>query len=281
MEGTKDFAPALPGKSVTEYELVIAINRGRLLCAENFSWQAVETSFANQISSNYSHEHFLGHLNDKPLAARFFNEKEAPEIPGYQWVGLRELLGRIPDQDFQLAGRALQITRWYREHQFCGVCGTQNVEDNTDRALVCPRCEHRCYPRISPCVIGLVVHGDRILLAQGVRHPEGLYSTLAGFVEPGESAEQAFIREVYEEVGLEVNNLRYIGSQPWPFPGQLMIGFIAEYVSGDIRLQEDEIVAADWFKIDQLPQTPPAATIAGKIIQTYLNEVQEREKTST
>lgn len=277
MARAMDFVPAEPGFECTAPELVIAINRGKLLCAENLDWQAIDIAFANRISESYSHEHFLGHVNSKALVARFFSEKSEPKLPGYRWCGLRELLGKIPEQDFQLAGRALQITRWFREHQFCGVCGTKNKEDKCDRALVCPRCETRSYPRISPCVIGLVVDGDRCLLAQGVRHPAGMYSTLAGFVEPGESAEQAFIREVREEVGLEVGNVRYIRSQPWPFPGQLMIGFIADYMGGDIRLQKDEIVAADWFHVNDLPNIPPPETIAGRIIQHYRQQVENQE----
>jgi len=189
----------------------------------------------------------------------------------YMWLGLRELLGLIPEPDFYLAGRALQLSHWLHDHQFCGRCGQPTEIDYNEPRRVCKACNFSVYPRISPCVIGVVTRGDYCLLAKNKTHRSGMFSTLAGFIEAGETAEQAFAREVKEEVGIAIDNIRYVSSQPWPFPGQLMLGFEAEYAGGDIVLCEDEIAEADWFHFSDLPIVPSKFTIAGQLLDRFVN----------
>ncbi len=267
------FVPAETQSPECSPDLVIVIHRGKLLCEIDLPWKPFEPKTLNSIGEP-KHSHYLGILDNKQCSAVFFDQQVPPLLEGYHWVELRSLLGSVSDEYFQLAGRALQITRWYRNHQFCGVCGGKTRRATTDRALVCQNCESRFYPRISPCVIGLVKRGNMCLLAQGVRHPEGLFSTLAGFIEPGENAEQAFSREVFEEVGIRVHNINYFGSQPWPFPGQLMMGFFADYQGGEIAIDEKEIVDARWFTPETMPTIPPESTIAGQMIRAFIKQIK-------
>lgn len=254
-----------------EANLVVLIYRGRLLCPVGQAWNPLPVSILEQFGSG-DHKHYLGALDHQHCEAVFLSGMNEPEVLGYEWQDLRSQLGLISDVYFQLAGRALQITRWHRDHQFCGRCASATRKAKSDRALVCLKCETRFYPRISPCVIGLVTRGRECLLARGTRTPEGVFTTLAGFVEPGESAEQAFAREVKEEVGIEIKNIQYRSSQPWPFPGQLMLGFFAEYAAGDINIDENEIIEAGWFDIEDLPLSAPFGTIAGQLIQSFVEE---------
>ncbi len=193
---------------------------------------------------------------------------------GYEWLNLRHFI-HYPDESlFALAGRGMQIIEWHLTHQFCGRCGDPLQTHQTDRARICESCRRTFYPRLSPCIIVLVTRGEELLLARGVRHPEGMYSTLAGFIEPGETVEQAVHREVKEEVGINVRRLQYWGSQPWPFPHQLMLGFYAEYKSGDLVLEEEEIEEAQWWHYKDLPNIPPDSTISGKLIRDYLAQLE-------
>jgi len=269
------FVPAeVRPDNVTE-EACIIIFRGRLLCREGQPWALLSKDIVDSIGAQVQHSHYLGTWHGKHCLAFFFRSVEEPSLGGYEWQTLRDLLGVVSDDLFQLAGRSLQITRWYRDHQFCGVCGTRTHASERDRSLICENCDARFYPRISPCVIGLVKRGNMCLLARGVRHPDGFYSTLAGFIEPGESAEQAFAREVMEEVGVSITNIQYFGSQPWPFPGQLMIGFTADYSAGDIVVDENEIHDANWYRYDDLPMVAPGFSIAGQIIQQFVDQCEK------
>jgi NAD+ diphosphatase len=189
---------------------------------------------------------------------------------GHELVNLRPLHGRLGEELWVLAGRAVQLLDWERQNRFCGRCGEPTERATEERALVCTSCRLATYPRLSPAVITLVTRGDELLLAQGVRHPQGLHSLLAGFVEPGESLEEAVRREVLEEVGIEVGDIRYFGSQPWPFPNNIMVAFTAEYAGGELRLDEREIVAAQFFARDALPTLPPPPSIARWVIETTL-----------
>ena len=149
------------------------------------------------------------------------------------------------------------------------------MEDHSfDRAKECPACHLISYPRLSPSIIVLITKGEEMLLARNADWPTGMYSTLAGFVEAGESVEQTLHREVLEEVGLQVKNLKYFGSQSWPFPNSLMLGFHAEYDSGEIVCQDEEIADAQWFRIDNLPQIPPKTAISGWLIQEFIDQQQ-------
>jgi NAD+ diphosphatase len=216
--------------------------------------------------------HYLGQLDDKPtyaLAAEA--EDSAPE--GYYFEDFRKLLMRLDQRIFAVAGRAVQILEWERSHRFCGRCGTRTEFHAVERSVVCPACSFTQYPRINPCVIVLVTRGEELLLARSARFNIPMYSTLAGFIEAGESAEETLAREVREEVGLEIRNMVYFSSQPWPFPNNLMLGFHAEYAGGEIVMQEDEIQDARFFHYRQLPMIPPPGSIAHALIQDYLRRL--------
>ena len=189
---------------------------------------------------------------------------------GCETRSLRSLLFSEAEGDLAMLSRANQLLYWRRSHRFCGHCGAPTRPGETERALDCPSCGQQFFPRINPCVIMLVTRGDEVLLARSARYRSGFYSCLAGFMEIGETPEQTIIREVREEVGVEIHNIRYVESQPWPFPSQLMLGFHADYHSGEIVPEPGEIEDARWFHIHALPKTPPPTiTIAGKLIQAY------------
>ncbi len=190
-----------------------------------------------------------------------------------QFGGLHAVLGNSGKLASGLAGRAIQVCEWHRSHRFCGKCGAPTVEHESDRAMICHACGISSYPRLSPSIIVLVHRGNEVLLARNTRFPEGMYSTLAGFVEPGESIEQTLLREVHEEVGIRVKDLEYLGSQPWPFPNSLMLGFHAAYELGEFVLQEDEIADARWFACDNLPAIPGKVAISRWLIDDYLGKL--------
>ncbi len=193
---------------------------------------------------------------------------------GFGWHGLRALFSVLDDAHFALAGRALQLLEWDRTHQFCGRCGTPTVPKTTERSRECPACGLGAYPRVAPAIMALVRHPpDEILLARSARFPPGMYSALAGFVEPGETLEQCLEREVLEEVGLRVDNVRYFASQPWPFPHSLMIAFVADWESGEIRVDPLEIEAAQWFSIRDLPQLPQPISISRRLIDAVVADL--------
>ncbi|HEY9853529.1 MAG TPA: NAD(+) diphosphatase [Leptolyngbyaceae cyanobacterium] len=212
---------------------------------------------------------FLGTLDNQPCyAAELAKDAVAPDHMTFR--GLRELYESLGDELFAIAGRAVQIVDWDRNHQYCGHCATPTTQLPHERAKRCPSCGLVSYPRLSPAVIVLIYRGDDILLARAHRYPPGMYSILAGFVEAGESLEETLIREVREEVGIEIKDIRYFGSQPWPFPNSLMIGFIATYASGEIAIEPEELTDAAWFNKHNLPQLPPRASIARKMLDWFV-----------
>lgn len=230
------------------------------------------------------HQQYLGYLaDDAPIhcyAVGIAGKHDAPA--GMAFLGLRQLFGLLDETYLWLAGRAFQIIDWDRTNQYCGQCGTPNTQLEHERAKKCLHCGHIKYPRISPAVIVRVERhdpdGDKILLANGRRFRSSkTYSVLAGFVEPGETLEECVRREIFEEVGITVKNVRYFGSQPWPFPDSLMIAFTAEYDSGEITLEEAEIVAADWFKPDELPDVPPPISIARRLIDSFVTQARQEK----
>ena len=203
-------------------------------------------------------------------------EEDPPAGSGLTAVGLRELFARVGDPGVvSMASRASQTLDWWFGHAFCGRCGTATELHQTEMARVCPSCGTLHFPRISPAVITLVHRDDgAVLLAQDRRFRAGFFALLAGFVEPGETLEEAVAREVREEVGVEVRDVRYFGSQAWPFPSQLMVGFFARHRAGEIAVQESEIVEARWFPLDALPDPenrPAPFSIAGRLIVAYLS----------
>ncbi|NND74788.1 MAG: NAD(+) diphosphatase [Ilumatobacter sp.] len=192
-------------------------------------------------------------------------------------VDLRAYFGHASDAEWLAAGRAVQTAHWARTHRFCGRCSAPTEPSPGERGLRCGACGLVAYPRVAPAMITLITRGDRgpeqeALLARGARFPVPMYSCLAGFVEPGEDLEGAVVREVKEEVGVDVDDVRYVGSQPWPFPHSLMVGFRANYVGGEIVCEEGEILDANWYRKDALPMIPPDISIAGKIINAWRGE---------
>ncbi len=197
--------------------------------------------------------------------------RDAEPLEGYAYTGLRALFGRVDDAFLAVAGRAFQIADWARTNRFCGACGAAMRRLDGERAMKCPACGHVAYPRISPAMMVLVRRGPAILLARNVAAPPGRYSALAGFLDPGESVEEAIHREVKEEVGLDVKDLRYFASQSWPFPHSLMLAFTAEHAGGDIRLDASEIADARWFGPgDPLPELSPRQSISRALIDANL-----------
>lgn len=214
---------------------------------------------------------YLGTLAGRDCYAAELGPNTAPPADT-AFQALRGLYGRLDEDLFSLAGRAFQIVEWDRTHHYCGRCGALTGYLSGERARECPACGLISYPRLSPAVIVLVQRGNRLLLARNQSFPHALYSVLAGFVEPGESLEEAVEREVYEEVRLEIEDIRYFGSQPWPYPHSLMIGFTASHASGEIHLDERELADAGWFTTDDLPHLPGKPSIARSLIDWFVSE---------
>ena len=199
---------------------------------------------------------------------------QPPDLPdGLRLEGLRALFTRLGEPEFHLAGYALQLLDWLTENRFCGRCGRSMAMEQGDRALVCHACNRTIYPRISPAIIVAITSGGRLLLARSGRFPgRRMFSVIAGYVEPGETLEDCVRREIREEVGLEVRRIRYFGSQAWPFSGSLMVGFTAEHATGEIRVDGREILEADWFSPDDLPEIPGKISIARQLIDWFVDQ---------
>jgi NAD+ diphosphatase len=188
-------------------------------------------------------------------------------------LGLREVFSAHGEELFVQAGCATQLVEWAATSRYCGRCATPTKRVAGERCMRCPACGLSAFPRIAPAVIVLVRRGDEALLARGARFPIPMFSTLAGFVEVGETLEETVVREVREEVGVEVSDMQYFGSQPWPFPHSLMVGFTARWASGEVRPDSNEIVDAQWFRADALPMIPPHLSIARRLIDAWVAEV--------
>lgn len=214
---------------------------------------------------------FLGSLDGiQCLAADLPEEMAVPDI--FTLRSIRTLLGRIDDDLAYIAGLANQLVHWNMTHTYCGRCGSPFMNMPDERAKQCPNCGLINYPRLSPAVIVAILKDEEILLANSQRFPAKFYSVLAGFVEPGETLEDCVKREILEEVGIEVKNIRYFGSQPWPFPDSLMIAFTAEYSGGKIAVDYSEILDAGWFSAENLPNIPPRFSIARQLIDWFVNK---------
>ncbi|HSA30751.1 MAG TPA: NAD(+) diphosphatase [Candidatus Omnitrophota bacterium] len=210
----------------------------------------------------------IGSLDEKPCFCAAAAGRAVSD--GYEWAGLRDVYLNAERPLSELAGYARQILDWNRNFRFCGRCGGETAALNTEHARVCEPCGLISYPRISPAVIVAVLKGDQILLARSSKYSDPqMYSVLAGFLEPGESLEECARREILEEAGIEVGNIQYFKSQSWPFPDCLMIGFTAEYQSGDLQVDGEEIVEAGWFKADALPKVPTRRSISSELIRWF------------
>jgi len=212
--------------------------------------------------------HYLGTLEGHPCKCTEVSETNALE--GMAFIDLRSLYKMLDEDLFLLAGRAIQIVNWDKNHQFCGKCGSLTKIMENQIAKICPECGFISHTRLSPAVITAIIKNGKILMA---KHSYGLknrYGLIAGFIEVGETLEEGIKREVMEEVGLKVNNIKYFGSQPWPFPNSLMIGFTANYESGEINVDGKEIIEAKWFDVDELTPMPSKISIASELIDWYI-----------
>ena len=215
------------------------------------------------------------HHNDHVIARDLLENEAIPE--GYQLVPIRELIQSWSTTEFLQASRAVQLLEWRRNHKFCSHCGHVTEIHSKEYAMVCPACSYHQYPRVQPCIITIITKGDNeVLLAKSVHNKSNMYGLIAGFVEVGETLEEAVQREAFEEVGLKLKNIRYMSSQPWPFPSNLMIAFHAEYDSGEIQLQVEEISEAQFFRFDQLPEIP----FKGSIAHAMIMQIIENKKAS-
>jgi NAD+ diphosphatase len=213
---------------------------------------------------------YLGLLEDAHVySVELHADAEPP--PGMVFRDLRALYGRLDPALHEVAARAVQIVEWDRTHQFCGACGTPTIADARERSRVCPGCGLGQFPRLSPAIIVAVERGDEILLGRSAHFPPGIYSVLAGFVEPGESVEDAVRREVEEESGVRVEGIRYFASQPWPYPNSLMLGFQAEFSGGELCRSDAELEDVGWYRFDEMPRLFPGnVSIAQWLIHDFL-----------
>ena len=249
--------------------MLFAFRKRELLVTEDNALPPVSAIDANGIEAVRTQ--YLGRLGERHCFSAELAESFRPP-GGFALRDLRMLFGSFDSTMHALAGRAVQIVEWDRTHQFCGVCGSPTQISSGDRSRACPQCEIPMYPRLSPAMIVVVERGDEILLGRSKHFPPGIFSALAGFVEPGESAEEAVIREVWEETRIVVEEVQYFSSQPWPFPNSLMLGFTAKYASGEINTDhDDEMEDAQWFHVDAMPNMFPGnISISQWLIQDFM-----------
>jgi len=204
------------------------------------------------------------------------NIDDKMDIPkNTEFMNVRHLYRTSNEDLFYLAGLGRQIADWDRTFRFCGKCGSLTTNHPEERAKVCPSCGHTSYPKISPAMICSVTRGNEILLARGSKFTQPVYSVLAGFVEPGETLEETVEREIMEETSISVKNIRYFGSQPWPFSSSMMVAFTAEYDSGEILIDQKEILDAGWFSPDDLPMLPTPYSIARRLIMDFVDKCEK------
>lgn len=212
---------------------------------------------------------YLGRVDNIPCFAGSAASNNFDESR-FKLIGIRPLFGLIDDEMFWLAARASHLVTWDRNTQFCGRCGSKTLSRCNEHSKLCPSCNLYIYPKISPAIIVAITNGNKILLAKNAMNKSNFYSVLAGFVEPGENLEECVVREVKEEAGIEVKNIKYFGSQPWPFPDSLMVGFTAEYAGGELVLDKNELSDAGWFTVDELPPIPGKISVAWKLINWFI-----------
>ena len=267
-----NFIPSIePAKESSKDDLWFVFNNNKLLfVTENNGIKIPVKSNIKNLDINQSSTLYLGTFCGVPCYTSLI--KEDDNLPKNMiFKDLRSAGTFIEEELFLVCGRASQIMNWHKTHKYCGRCGSETDESITERAMVCPKCGLINYPRISPAIIVAITKGEEILLAHNNNFSKGVYSLIAGFVEPGETLEQCVKREVCEEVGIRVKNIKYFSNQPWPFPSSIMIGFTAEYASGEIKPDGVEIGDANWYSINRLPNLPTPISIARKIINALLN----------
>ena len=270
---SNDFNPGLTEPEAPDQSYHILISDGEILCVDGqHPWRPLTGDEFQSCGLGAVSSHYLGDLGGTPI----YSVEVDPDIDepsGYGFQSLWSFLTSVEQPVFYLIGRAKQVIEWHQHHNFCGACGQVTSTTPLDRSRKCEACNIAFYPRLSPSIIVLINKGDEILLAKNAHARGNFYSTLAGFVEPGESIEETVHREVFEEVGLKVKNLKYYSSQSWPFPNSLMLGFHAEYDSGELVLQEEEIADAQWFHYNNLPHKPAMMSISGWLIDDFIKRM--------
>ncbi|MFT7687549.1 MAG: NAD+ diphosphatase [Candidatus Azotimanducaceae bacterium] len=269
-----EFVSGTAGIEERELSFHIVLSDGEILSPNNSQspWRPLTQDEYRWLGCEELSVHFLGEVAGIPI---FANEvdPEADEPQDYSFNNLWSFLGQLNDATFNLLGRSKQIVEWNQNHKFCGQCGNETHIKNSDRSRSCLNCNNHFYPRLSPSIIVLITKGEEVLLAKNVHARGNFYSTLAGFIEPGESIEEAVHREVMEEVGIKIKKLKYFNSQSWPFPNSLMLGFHAEFDSGDIVIQEAEIADAQWFHYRDMPNKPAMVSISGWLINDFVERI--------
>ena len=255
--------------TVTDVSICFVFRRSELLIRADRSPDSLPR-FAElgSLDSRIVRLNYIGLLDDQPSFAIEVHD-ETPDPDQFVFTPLRAAFGPLDDAEWLIAARAAQVVEWDRTHQFCGRCGSATDYQPDELGKRCPNCGLVAFPRVSPAVIVLVERGNDVLLARGAHLATGTYALIAGFVEVGETLEDAVHREIREEVGIEVEDIRYFGSQPWPFPHSIMLGFTAQYKSGDIHIEPNELEDAQFFSPHSLPQVPPRLSIARKLIDFY------------
>ena len=259
--------------SGTDNNLYIIFNNNKILFEPESSTFVLKSNYVN---IDFENSIVVGIAeNENKIYAVDISNSENDINVGYKSLieyDVRHLLAGLSPADITLLGRANQLLHWVKSNKYSSYSGKLNKFNEDEEVLYCPDTSTMIYPSIAPCVLAMVTKGNEILLARNNMFPKGLYSVLAGFVEVSESAEETVKREVYEEVCINVKNIKYYGSQPWPFPSQLMLGYSCEYESGDIVVDEKEIAEANWYKYDDLPYVPPITSLSGQLIQSFVED---------
>jgi NAD+ diphosphatase len=262
-------------KSLTpqdENDLWFIISNNKLLVKMDRNGYAMpRKKDIGRIEDELTHVQGLGTLDGVACHVAAYPDENA-FLEGLMFSDIRRLFGILENHVTLAAGCAAQLIRWHQTHRFCGSCGSVMEEKPEERAKICPTCKTVYFPRLSPAIIVAVTKEDKILLARSGRFPGNMFSVLAGFVEIGETLEACVEREVFEETGIKVKNVTYYKSQPWPFPDSLMLGFTAEYAEGDICVDQEEIVEAQWFSADNLPNIPGRISIARHLIDEFIRQ---------
>jgi len=255
-------------RGIPKNALLVVIHKNEI-CLRTGCDPTIFMPTSREITESLDDYQYLGNLGTVPCYVLDIpGEDQCPE--GVILCGVRNLEGNIPDEELAIAGLAVQIADYHRTTRFCGRCGMRTLSSQTERAKCCPSCNYVTYARLSPAIIVLVRKDENILLVHGKQAPAGRFSLVAGFVEPGETIEHAVQREVKEEAGIEISRIRYLASEPWPFPNSLMMGFIADYAGGTIRPDGIETVAAGWFDRDNLPDFPLKISITRALIDRWI-----------
>lgn len=255
--------------------LFIFQNDQLLLLKREEAFMLPDYTLFSQLQPLFLRQHFLGIFNGMNCySAEIDKSISLPDqlIP----TALRRTFEIMGLDWYAAIAKAFSILNWDKNHQFCGRCGHTTTQKPGTFERLCPFCGLSFYPRISPSIIVLIKKEKQILMSRSPHFPPGAYGLIAGFVEVGESIEEAVHREVKEEVHIEIKNLRYFGSQFWPFPDSLMLGFMADYASGEIDIDQNEIEAADWYSYDNLPGRPSNVSIAKKLIDAFLDELKQK-----